>query len=97
MEVVLKFLDIFEYAARRYNGFNPCFDGSGSEMIRFQNISMIGLRFNPCFDGSGSEIWFGKEKLTAPMCFNPCFDGSGSEILSSFFHAVAIPLFQSLF
>ena len=42
--------------------FNPCFDGSGSEMVKNINMTIKIASFNPCFDGSGSEIkslvWF---------------------------------------
>ena len=36
--------------------FNPCFDGSGSEIQRISSSFSINSGFNPCFDGSGSEI-----------------------------------------
>ena len=62
--------------------FNPCFDGSGSEILNIVFLVIIPFGFNPCFDGSGSEILLLTfDLLAGVMRFNPCFDGSGSEIL----------------
>ena len=55
MEVVLKFTGDGIVKPRGFS-FNPCFDGSGSEIKQRERYRYCKFCFNPCFDGSGSEI-----------------------------------------
>ena len=55
MEVVLK-SHVVNDLMQRDQCFNPCFDGSGSEISSFAASGTEYQSFNPCFDGSGSEI-----------------------------------------
>ena len=81
MEVVLKFDGRIGTLKVNWECFNPCFDGSGSEIHISRIVQAYSDSFNPCFDGSGSEILTATITGTLSFGFNPCFDGSGSEII----------------